>query len=59
MDSSCSAQAPERAGSVVAALELSCSVACGILVPRPGVKPMSPALEGGLLSPYMVFCLNT
>ena len=22
-------------------------VACGILVPLPGIKPMSPALEGG------------
>ena len=27
-----------------------CSVACGILVPRPGIKPASPALEGGFLT---------
>ena len=27
-----------------------CSVACGILVPRPGIKPTSPALQGGFLS---------
>ena len=26
---------------------LSCPTACGILVPRPGIEPMSPALEGG------------
>ena len=25
----------------------SCPVACEILVPQPGVKPTSPALEGG------------
>ena len=25
---------------------LSCSVACGILVPKSGIKPASPALEG-------------
>ena len=29
---------------------LSCSVTCGILVPRTGIKPMSPASEGGLLT---------
>ena len=28
---------------------LSCHVACGILVPGPGVEPTSPALEGGFL----------
>ena len=32
-------------GVLVEALGLSCSVACGILVPRPGIEPMSPALE--------------
>ena len=26
---------------------LSCPVACGILIPPPGIKPESPALEGG------------
>ena len=38
-------------GSVVAALRLSCPLACGILVPQPGVKPTPPALQGGFLPP--------
>ena len=29
---------------------LSCPVACGILVPRPGMEPMSPVLDGGFLT---------
>ena len=29
---------------------LSCSVACGILVPRPGIELMSPAWAGGFLT---------
>ena len=29
---------------------LSCPAACGILVPRPGIKPESPALEGGFFT---------
>ena len=29
---------------------LSCPMACGILVPRPGIKLMSPAMEGGFLT---------
>ena len=45
--SRCGARAPECLGSVVAVLWLSCPVACGILVPRPGIEPASPALEGG------------
>ena len=36
--------------SVVTACGLSCPVACGILVPRPGIEPASPALEGGFLT---------
>ena len=28
----------------------SCGMACGILVPRPGIEPESPALEGGFLT---------
>ena len=36
--------------SVVAAHGLSCPVACGILVPRPGIEPVSPALEGGFFT---------
>ena len=39
--SSCSA-----VGSVVVSFRLSCSTACGILAPRPEIKPTSPALEG-------------
>ena len=34
--------------SLVVACGLSCPAACGILVPQPGIKPMSPALEGRL-----------
>jgi len=36
--------------SVVARGGLSCSEACGILVPPPGIEPLSPALEGGCLT---------
>ena len=37
-------------GLVVVAHRLSCPVACGILIPRPGIEPMSPALEGWFLT---------
>ena len=33
--------------SLVRALKLRCPAACRILVPRPGIEPVSPALEGG------------
>ena len=36
--------------SVVVALGLSCSIACELLLPGPGIKPMSPALQGGFLT---------
>ena len=43
---------------------LSCSMACGILVPRPGIEPMSSALQGGFSttgyqwkSPCANFCV--
>ena len=36
--------------SVVVAHGLCCCRAYGILVPRPGIEPMSPALEGGFLT---------
>ena len=36
--------------SLVAALRLSCSMTCGILVPQQGIKPVSPALQGRLLT---------
>ena len=63
--SSCGTWAPERVGSVVCgtwavslrhtssvavARELSCPAACGILVPRPGIQPASPALGGGFFT---------
>ena len=34
----------------LAAHRLSCPGACGILLPLLGIKPMSPALEGGFLT---------
>ena len=39
-----------RAISVVVAHGLSCLTACGILVPRTGIEPESPALEGGFFT---------
>ena len=30
--------------------QLSCPAACGILVPRPGIEPASPALESGFFT---------
>ena len=41
----CGAQA-----GLVAIWGLSCPEACGVLVPWPGMEPMSPALEGGFLT---------
>ena len=37
-------------GSAVTVLGLSCSAACGILVPHPRIKLMSPALQGRFLT---------
>ena len=48
--SCCGMQVPEREGSVVTARGLCCPSACGILVPRPGIKPASPALQEGFLT---------
>ena len=42
----CRAWALEHMGSIVAVHGLSCPVACGTLVPQPGMEPVSPALEG-------------
>ena len=39
-----------RGFSLVESHGLSCPTACGILAPQPGIKPMSPALEGGFLT---------
>ena len=50
LDLGCSMQAPEHVGSVVVAHGLSCPTACGILVPWPGVKLASSALEGEFLT---------
>ena len=41
---------PESYGSQVVALGLSCPMACGILVPLPGIESMSLALEGGFIT---------
>ena len=48
--SCCRTQALGHLGSVVVAPRLSCSEPCGILIPRPGIKPMSPALASGFLT---------
>ena len=37
-------------GSVVTPHGFSCPKACGILVPQPGIEPMSPALQGESLT---------
>ena len=41
----------QRAGSIAEVRELGCPTACGILVPRTGIKPACLALEGGFLTP--------
>ena len=48
--SSCGARAPRHTGSVVVACGLSCPTSRGILVSWPGIKPTSPALEGGFFT---------
>ena len=40
----------QSVGSVVVAHGLSCSAACGILVPWPGIETASPALESGFFT---------
>ena len=49
-DSSCGLWAPECMGLVKAARELSCSEACGILFPWPGIEFECPTLQGGFLT---------
>ena len=44
------AHAPEHMASVVADHGLSCLVAHGTLVTRPGIEPTPPALEGTVLT---------
>ena len=50
----CVASVAGHMGSVVAAHGSSCSSACGILVCPPGIKPTSPALQGG----FYIFILG-
>ena len=47
---SCGSWIPEHESSVVVVYGLSCSTALGILVPRPGIKPTSSALQSGFLT---------
>ena len=44
------AGALECVGSVVVVPRLSCPAECEILVPRPGIKPVSPKLAGRFLT---------
>ena len=46
----CTEPSLQPAGSVVEAHGFSCPVACEILVPPPGIKLVSPALEGRFLT---------
>ena len=48
----CSLQAPhcDIQASLAVVRGLSCHTACGILVPRPGIEPAFPALEGRFLT---------
>ena len=39
-----------KQSSLVAACRLNCPLACGVLVPRPGIEPEFPALEGEFLT---------
>ena len=43
--SDCIVLPPEPGRSVIVAQGLSCSMACGIIVPWPEFKPVSPALH--------------
>ena len=45
--SCCGKQALQRMGSVAVARSLSCPAVCVLLVPRPGIERVSPALESG------------
>ena len=49
---SCSTQDPSLwCVAFLVVRRLNCFTACGVLVPRPGIKPVSPALQGGFLTP--------
>lgn len=47
-DSSCGTRAPEHVDLWLWVHQPSCSAACGILLPQPGVEPTSLALQGSL-----------
>ena len=53
-DFCCRGQAPECMGSVVMVHRLSCPVVCGILVPQPGIKPTTPALQGRFFNHWTI-----
>ena len=46
----CRAQAAGSQASAVLVHGLRCPEVCVVLVPGPGIEPMSPALEGGFLT---------
>ena len=43
---------------MVAMCDLSCSVACGIIVPQPGIELASSALQGGFFFFFFLMLLN-
>ena len=47
------ARVPECGDWVAAVCRLSCSAACGILVPWPGIKSASPCIERQILKPWI------
>ena len=48
--SDCTGSLLQLKGSLIMALRLRSSEACGILVPHPGIQPTSPALAGRFLT---------
>ena len=47
---SCGTRAAEPVGFSSCGVLAYCSAACGVLVPGPGIKAASPALQGGFLT---------
>lgn len=65
--SHCGPRAPGHVGLLFVTHRLSCSVACGILFPQPGIEPVSLALEcrflitgspGKSLAHFYLICLK-
>ena len=48
--SSCGAWAPEHGLCSLRHVAFVAPTACGILVPQPGIEPVSPAMAGGFLT---------